>query len=142
MTTDRVEKTIVLSASLSRVWRAIARAEEFGSWFGCKLAGEFAPGAQLTGQVTTPGYEHMTMRVLVERVDPEHLLSFRWYPAQASEATTLVEFRLAAEEGGTRLTVVESGFDGLPADRREAALRDNEKGWAHQMENITRYVSA
>jgi hypothetical protein len=39
------------------------------------------------------------------------------------------------------LTLAESGFDKLPADRRLKALRGNESGWAEQMRNIETYVA-
>jgi uncharacterized protein YndB with AHSA1/START domain len=45
--TDRIEKEIVLRAPQSRVWRALANAEEFGTWFGMKLEGTFAPGGRV-----------------------------------------------------------------------------------------------
>jgi len=40
------------------------------------------------------------------------------------------------------LTVVESGFDGIPLARRASAFEANEGGWAEQLENIGRHVSA
>ncbi|MEP6471794.1 MAG: vanillate O-demethylase oxidoreductase VanB, partial [Acidobacteriota bacterium] len=49
-TTDRIEKSILLRAPRSRVWRAIATPEEFGAWFGVKLEGAFAPGARVSGR--------------------------------------------------------------------------------------------
>src|SRR5438128_907959 len=108
MNLDRIEKNIVLGAPLARVWRAIASAEEFGAWFGVRLVGAFAPGARLTGRITTPGYEHVTMELAVERVDPERLLAFRWHPYAiqpgvdyAGEPTTLIEFHLAEVPDGT-----------------------------------------
>src|SRR5512146_2414181 len=116
MTTDRIEKKIVLRAPRSRVWRAIASAEEFGTWFGMRLDGGFAPGARVTGRITTPGYETWKVELTVERVEPEQLLSWRWHPYPqpgvdvTAEPTTLVEFRLVEVAGGTELTVVESGF--------------------------------
>jgi uncharacterized protein YndB with AHSA1/START domain len=149
MNTDRIEKSIVLAAPPSRVWRAIANVDEFGAWFGAKLTGTFMPGVRLTGQITTPGYEHLTLELLVERVEPERLLAYRWFPyavepgvVDASELTTLVEFRLAEVAGGTRLTVVESGFDRVPLARRAEAFRMNDQGWAEQIRNIERYVAA
>jgi hypothetical protein len=88
------------------------------------------------------------MDVTVERMDEEKLFSFRWHPDAldpkvdySKEPTTLIEFRLEEAEGGTRLTVSESGFDQLPPKRRETAFRDNEKGWSVQMENIKRHVA-
>ncbi len=149
MTADRIEKKIVLRAPRSRVWHAIADAEQFGAWFGARLEGEFAPGARVEGRITSPGYEHVTMEMTVERVDPERLFSFRWHPYAvepgvdySNEPMTLVEFRLDEVAGGTELTVVESGFDRIPMTRRADALRMNDAGWAEQIKSIERYVAA
>jgi len=146
--TDRIEKTIQLRAPVARVWRALTDAAEFGEWFRVKLDGAFAVGATVRGQITYPGYEHLRMEVLVERMDRERLFAFRWHPAAvdpgvdySAEPTTLVEFRLEEVAGGTRLTVVESGFDRIPAARRAEAFRMNEGGWAEQLLNIERHVS-
>jgi uncharacterized protein YndB with AHSA1/START domain len=149
MSTDRIEKTIVLRAPRSRVWRALARADEFGAWFGVALEGAFAPGAHLMGRITTASHERLTMEIAVERVEPEQLLSYRWHPYAiessadyAHEPTTLVEFHLADVPDGTRLTVVESGFDHIPLARRATAFRMNNQGWAAQLSNIAAYVAA
>ena len=150
MSTDRIEKTVVLKAPRSRVWRAIADATEFGRWFGVNLEAPFAPGAQVAGRITSRGYEHVVMSITIERIEPERLFSFRWHPYAiepgvdySAEPTTLVEFRLeeAAAGAQTELTVIESGFDRIPAARRAEAFRMNEKGWASQLKNIERHVS-
>jgi uncharacterized protein YndB with AHSA1/START domain len=145
--TDRIEKKILLRAPKSRVWRALTNAEEFGEWFRVKLEGAFAIGKRISGKITYPGYEHLTMDVTVERMDTEQLFSYRWHPYAidpkvdyASEPTTLVEFRLEEVAEGTMLSVVESGFDGVPPARRAEAFRMNGEGWATQVENIRRYV--
>jgi uncharacterized protein YndB with AHSA1/START domain len=151
MNTDRIEKKILLRAPRSRVWRALTRAEEFGTWFGVKLerAGAFEPGARVSGRITYPGYEHLTLEMVVERVEPEERFAYRWHPHAvepgvdySSEPTTLVEFVLDEVAGGTQLTVVESGFDGIPAARRAVAFRMNDSGWAEQVKNIERHVVA
>lgn len=150
MSTDRIEKSIVLRAPKSRVWRAITTAGEFGSWFGAKLEGEFAPGARVSGRITIPGYEHVVLEMTIEQIDPERLFSYRWHPYAiepnvdySKEPATLVEFRLEeAPGGGTKLTVTESGFDRIPAERRAEAFRMNDQGWAGQIKNIERHVTA
>jgi len=146
---DRIEKSIVLRAPRARVWRALTDAQEFGTWFRVKLDGPFSEGATVRGRITHPGYEHLTMEMQVERIEPERLFSYRWHPYAISpavdysaEPTTLVEFRLDDVPGGTRLTVVESGFERLPSGRRAEAFRMNEGGWAEQMGNIERHVAA
>jgi uncharacterized protein YndB with AHSA1/START domain len=145
---DRIEKKLLLRAPRSRVWRALTDAGEFGTWFNAKLEGSFAVGKSIKGRITHPGYEHLTMEVNVERMDAEHLFSFRWHPYAidpkvdySTEPTTLVEFRLEEAPDGTRLTVVESGFDQLPAERRAEAFRMNEGGWTAQLENVQRHVA-
>lgn len=147
--TDRIEKSIVLRAPRTRVWRAISDAREFGQWFRVAIDGEFAPGTTVRGRITYPGYEHLTMEMQIERMEPERLFSYRWHPHAvkpdvdyASEPTTLVELRLEDAGDGTRLTVVESGFDRIPAARRDEAFRMNAGGWAEQMTNVERHVAA
>lgn len=149
MSSDRIEKSVVVRAPRSRVWRAITDAEEFGAWFGMKLESGFVPGAQLQGRITTAGYEHLKVLMTVETVEPERLFSYRWHPYPidpaadySGEPTTLVEFQLEEVAGGTRVTVTESGFERIPAARRAEALRMNEEGWAEQVKNLDRYVSA
>jgi uncharacterized protein YndB with AHSA1/START domain len=149
--TDRIERSTVINAPRERVWRALSNAEEFGTWFGAKLAGQaFAPGQRARGQITYPGYEHIYFDVLVERVEPQDLLSFRWNPGAldatvdySGEEPTLVTFTLDdAPDHGTLLKVVESGFDKLPPERRLEAFRMNSGGWDAQMKNIVRHVGA
>jgi uncharacterized protein YndB with AHSA1/START domain len=147
--TDRIERRIVLKAPRSRVWRALSNAEEFGNWFGVALKGaHFTAGKRTQGKVTHPGYEHLTWDVLIERVEPERLLSWRWKPGAvdasvdySKEPDTLVEFELKDVDGGTLLTVVESGFDKVPEWRRLDAFRMNSGGWDIQMQNIERHVA-
>lgn len=145
--TDRIEKHFEVSAKRSRVWRAISDAEEFGTWFRMKLDRPFAPGATVMGRITIPGYEHVTLEILVEKVEPEGYFSYRWHPYAVdpavdytAEPTTLVEFRLEETAGGTAVTITESGFDKLPASRRAEAFRMNESGWAGQSKNLVKHV--
>ena len=147
--TDRIERKILLKAPRSRVWRALSNAEEFGGWFGVALKGKaFAAGKRVQGQITYPGYEHVVFDVLIERVEPERLLSWRWHPAAvepsvdySQEPTTLVVFELKEVDGGTLLSVVESGFDNVPPARRLEAFRMNSGGWDEQMKNIEKHVA-
>ena len=147
--TDRIERKILLKAPRSRVWRALSNAAEFGAWFGVDFKGKaFAAGKPVRGKVTYPGYEHIEMEVQIERIEPERLLSWRWHPAAidpavdySDEPTTLVEFELAEVEGGTVLTVVESGLDKIPLARRATVFRLNSSGWDEQMRNIEKHVA-
>jgi uncharacterized protein YndB with AHSA1/START domain len=148
-TTDRIERRILLKAPRTRVWRALTNAEEFGKWFGVNLEGrEFAAGKATQGHITYPGYEHVIFDVYIERLEPERLMSWRWHPAAverdvdySKEPTTLVVFELSDADGGTMLSVVESGFDKIPPERRLTAFRMNSGGWDEQVRNIERHVA-
>lgn len=148
--TDCIERQIHIKAPRTKVWRALADAESFGNWFGVALKGKhFVAGEPVEGNITYPGYEHLLWQVVVERVEPEHLLSFRWHPYAVDpnvdysyETPTLVTFELEETHDGTLLRLVESGFDKIPAHRRLEAFRMNSGGWDMQMKNIDAYVTA
>jgi uncharacterized protein YndB with AHSA1/START domain len=146
--TDRIEKRFVLRAPRSRVWRALTTAKEFGTWFRINLDGGFAEGATIRGRMTIPDLQHVTMEFFIERMEPERYFSYRWHPYPvdpavdySAESTTLVEFTLEDTEGGTALTVVESGFDRIPLARRAEAFRMHDQGWVEQIGNLERYLS-
>jgi uncharacterized protein YndB with AHSA1/START domain len=145
--TDRIEKEIVVKAPRAKVWRALTDAAEFGEWFGAQMKDAFAPGARAQGRITHPGYEHLTLDMTVERMEPERLFAWRWHPYAvdpgkdySGEPTTLVECELSDVPGGTRLRIVESGFDRVPLARRAEAYRMNSEGWAEQVRNLARYL--
>jgi len=145
--TDRIEKNIVLRATPSRVWRALTDPKEFGAWFGVELKGAFKPGARVRGQITHKGYEHVPLEITVEKMEPENLFSFRWHPYAidpgvdySNEPTTLIEFKLEPVAEGTHLTVIESGFDRIPLERRAKAFEMNSQGWAAQLRSISEHV--
>jgi uncharacterized protein YndB with AHSA1/START domain len=147
--TDKIEKSVVLRAPRSRVWRAITDSKEFGEWFKVAFTDKFVEGKTIRGRITHPGFENVPMELFIERIQPEDYFAYRWHPYAkdptidySKEVATLVEFRLSESPEGTVLNITESGFDQIPAARRAEAFRMNENGWAGQIRNIERYVSA
>jgi uncharacterized protein YndB with AHSA1/START domain len=157
--TERIQKKILLRAPRSRVWRAIAHPDEFGSWFGVNIDGPVTPGARVKGKIVPTKvdpeiaraqseYEGMPFEITVERIEPERLFSFRWHPFAvdrdvdySAEPPTLVSFEIDDAPGGVMLTVTESGFDRIPVARRAKAFAANEQGWAAQMKLIEKYLA-
>ncbi len=146
---DRIVRSIEISAPPERVWRAITDHRQFGQWFRVNLESPFVPGRPTRGRITHPGYEHVVMEVVTQRMEAPRLFSFTWHPYAiepgvdySKEPPTLVEFVLEASGAGTRVTVTESGFEKVPAHRRHEAFRMNDQGWAAQVENIRAYVDA
>jgi uncharacterized protein YndB with AHSA1/START domain len=156
--TDRIEKRVFLRSPQERVWHAISDATEFGTWFGIELDGPMAAGARTCGRIKPTAadaevaqmqekYRGMPLALYVERVEPMNLLSFRWHPFAiasavdySSEPMTLVTFTLEAVEGGTMLTIVESGFDAIPIARRADAFDANEEGWNLMAQLVEKYL--
>ena len=145
--TDRITERVLLRVPRARVWQALADSGEFGLWFGVEGLGAFTPGATSRGKVTEKGYEHVTWEATIERMEPGRLLSFRWHPYAvdpgvdySGEPTTRVVFTLEDAPKGTLLTVVETGFDGIPAARRAKAYEMHVQGWAWQMKSIKEYL--
>jgi uncharacterized protein YndB with AHSA1/START domain len=149
VSTDRIEKQIQLRAPRTKVWKALTDLGQFQQWFGATLTGKFAPGQTVKGHVNAKGYDHVQMVIDVVKLDPEGYFAYRWTP-YATDATrdystepkTLVEFTLEEVDGGTRLTVVETGFDRVAADRRDEAFKMHTGGWEGQLKNIGKYVEA
>ncbi len=157
--TDRIVKTAVLRAPRERVWRAISDAKEFWTWFGVEFDGAFASGAHMIGKITPTKvdaevaktqepYAGARFEMTIDRVEPPKLFSFRWHPFAvdpnhdySGEPTTLVTFELEVVAGGTKLTITESGFDGIPLARRAKAFEMNDDGWAAQMKLVEKYVA-
>lgn len=147
--TDRFEKQIVLESPRSRVWRAITDVKQFNEWFGVELTSPLTAGAPSSGNITNKGYEHLVMTIWVEKVQPEHYFSFQWHPDAkdpgadySKEPTTLIEFTLEDVQGGTKLTIAESGFDALPESRRTAAFSGNARGWEQQLQRIGTFLAS
>lgn len=146
--TDRIEKRIELKAPVARVWRALTDHTEFSRWFCVKLESPFVPGKSTRGRITYPGYEWMIMEVVVQKMERERVFSYTWHPCAidpkadySAEPPTLVEFTLTKSPAGTLLVVTESGFDRIPAWRRDEAFRMNSAGWEEQVTNIETYVT-
>ncbi|HTB75277.1 MAG TPA: SRPBCC family protein [Polyangiaceae bacterium] len=156
--TDRIHKEILVRAPVARVWRALSDSKEFGSWFGVKLTGPFRPGATMRGTITPTTadaeiaeaqrpYTGKPFEITIERMDPERVFSFRWHPYAiepdvdySAEPSTLVVFELHEVAEGTRVTVVESGFEGIPIARRAKAFTANEGGWGMAVQLLAKHV--
>ncbi|HEX4597461.1 MAG TPA: SRPBCC family protein [Burkholderiaceae bacterium] len=156
---DRIEKKILLRAPCERVWRAISDARQFGHWFGVEFDGAFVAGTRLIGRIAPTKvdaevaklqqpYTGKPFEVVIDRVEPMRLFSFRWHPFAidpaidySKEPATLVVFELQEVTGGTLLTITESGFDRIPLERRARAFAANDQGWQAQTRLIEKYLA-
>lgn len=158
MSTDEVRKRVILRAPRDRVWDALTDSKRFGTWFGVEFEDPFVAGARVHGRVVPTKvdpavakaqepYAGMEFEVIVDRIEPMTHFSFRWHPGDEgpdreypdAEMTT-VTFEIEDAEGGVLLTIVESGFDRVPLERRAKVFELNEGGWAAQTKLIEKYL--
>jgi len=142
---EQIERETVIAAPVERVWALLTEAEHLGRWFGDAGAEvELRPG----GALTLTWEQYGTVHGRVVDVEAPRRFSYRWAVLRESQSepvegnSTLVEFTLEAEGDGTRLRVVESGFDTLFADPEKRAQRyeDNTKGWGSELAELADYA--
>lgn len=139
-----VRRTITIAAPVERVWAAITEAEHIAKWFGqAATLDEVAVGA--TGVFSFEGYGDFPVRI--EELDPPRTIAYRWSndnaraldPEQVDpHRSTVFRFTLEPLDGGTQLTVVESGF-GTLADPA-ASLESNRTGWTSELDELVAYL--
>jgi uncharacterized protein YndB with AHSA1/START domain len=158
MSTDRIEKQVLLRAPLDRVWRAVSDAEHFGRWFGVRFDGPFVAGRPVTATITPTTVDDevakrqephagVTSRWQIVAIEPQRRFAYRWHPGATDptvdydrEPTTLVEFTLSQTPEGVLLTITESGFDALPEARQSPSFEDNTRGWTIQTGLVRKYL--
>lgn len=144
MLPDSIERDILIEAPLDAVWRIVTEADQIAQWFSDKAEVDLRPGG--SGSLTFESHG-VTAPFVVEAVEPPHRFAWRWSHPEGSEPrvgnSTLVEFLLSAEGGGTRLRVVESGIQALERsedDKREF-LDDHTGGWATCVASLGEYAA-
>jgi len=144
--TDRIERDVLIAAPVERVWELITSAEHLGRWFGDAGAEiDLRPG----GRLALYWHDSGAVDGRVEVVEPPRRFAYRWQHAgdPAAELTpansTLVDFTLAAEGDGTRVAVVESGFDALEVTAAERAglVASHTSGWASELRDLVAHAS-
>src|SRR5215207_1038219 len=144
--TDRIERDVLIAAPVERVWELITTAEHLGHWFadgGAEI--DLRPG----GAMSLTWQRQGTVHGRVETVEPPHRFAYRWVHRrdsleEASPAnSTLTEFTLAAEGDGTRVSVVESGFDALDLDEaaRAELFASHARGWAIELGELADHAA-
>jgi uncharacterized protein YndB with AHSA1/START domain len=142
MVPQRIEREIVIDAPVELVWSVVTEPEHISGWFSDSADLDLRPG----GRAVLRWNDFGTVQARVERVEPPHFFSFRWAVDPGREidegASTLVEFSLRAEKDSTRLTVVETGFQGLagPEDEKQRHFDSHRRGWEVELGELGEYL--
>jgi uncharacterized protein YndB with AHSA1/START domain len=144
---SRIDRTIQINAPVDRVWRALTNAEELSTWFQVRIEGAIAPGADLWMTSVHPGHAGARFPVRIAEMTAPHRLVWQWHPGEVDpkldyshEPRTTVTFTLAPADGGTLLTVSETGFTEISLARRAKVYQDNSQGWAEVLVWLQRYA--
>ena len=135
-----VSRTVHINAPVEKVWAAITEPEHLAQWFPQSATLEpAAVGA--AGAFTFEGYG--TFPVVIEAVEPLKSISYRWgndnaAPVPLEDASTVFTFTLTPVEGGTQLTVVETGFENLSDP--QGSLEGNRGGWDFELDELVAYL--
>ncbi len=111
-----VEREITIPATPAEVWPAVTRSDEVSLWFGADVELDVRPGGR--GVFRWP--DGTERHAVVEEVEPEHRLSFRWLPFPRVRVVERTGFAVRATAGvapASRWPVVRSAVD------RRAAVR-------------------
>jgi uncharacterized protein YndB with AHSA1/START domain len=128
-----ITRFVDLPSPVERVWRAVSDADEIARWFPNRSATlDLEPGG--TGLFIWDGHGPFT--IVVEALDEPHYLAWSWGHEPGATATTLVEWRLAATETGTRLTVTESGI------RTPDHFTENSEGWDEELAQLVELLTS
>lgn len=144
MNMNQIETVLDLPHPRQKVWRAVTAPEGISRWFSDRVTLELTPGSPITFEWD----EYGVVGGVVETVEPPDRFAYRWRAHGVPEDepmhgqnSTLVTFELEPTAGGTRLRVVETGFENLRPDLRETAFRENTSGWRHELGELVDYLT-
>lgn len=147
MSTDKIEKSIIIEAPISRVWKALTDHLEYGKWFQCHIDRPFRVGEEVNGRMLIKGVEHISFPMKILAMEKNKLFSCKWpaYVEQTdldllNEPWLHMEYRLEEVPDGTKVTIIETGFDALNPSIKEEARKGNEGGWDFQLSNLHNYL--
>ena len=138
---DRIVRSLDIAHPPAKVWAALTTAEGLGTWFGNKATIDLRPGG--AASLTWDDEQEKDLRI--ERVEEPTVLGFTWGIDGLPDddpRRTYVEFTLEPVEGGTRLTVVETGFGQLSDDEHDRSFGGNVDGWARELGELADYLDA
>ena len=142
MVPAQIEREILIDAPIDVVWRVVTEPELIQHWFAEEVTLDARAGG--TGRMVFKSGDSYQLQV--EAVDQPRRFVYRWVQPAGSvardENSMLVEFTLHAEGDGTRLRVVESGFDRVDwADEKKARYaEDHSSGWGVLLARLAEFA--
>jgi len=127
---DSVTRETVLDLDRDDAWHAVTDADELEHWLADEVEIDLVEGGDLHVRFDDGRERHGT----VEEVTAPERVVFRWHPVPDADLETVVRIELESAERGTRVIVVETGFDALPVASAEACAAVNAWAWEARLE--------
>jgi uncharacterized protein YndB with AHSA1/START domain len=138
--TITVERSIWIRAAREKVWQAITDAEQLGQWYAPGCAWEI-PALRVGEEIRFHNTEDDIQIATIQVVDTPHRLVLRWQADPGNPDAALDNtFTLVEEDGGTRVTVTQSGYETLPETARRAWADADGGAYTTVVENLKAYL--
>lgn len=140
--TIAVERSIWIAAPRERAWHAVTEPEHLDQWYAAYYRWDI-PSLQVGTTVKFYNKDDDTdvQIATIEIFDPPRQFTLRWQPDKQYPAMTLVTtFMLEEENGGTRVTISESGYEAIPDDERQQWFDATANGYTMSMENLKAHL--
>ena len=136
-----ITRTIEIAAPRQRVWDALTTPELLSQWLGQEAV--FEPEVGAKGSYTWSDWGRFPL--IVEQVEEPSRLAVRWARSPDGELTestsTVAHYQLDEIDGGTLLTVVETGFELLDGNQ-QTSFEDNTQGWAEELGELKAFLES
>ncbi len=132
-----VERSLWIAAPPERVWRAITDAKEIEAWFSPGSPweiSELAEGGTVVWHADGEDAVHV-----IQLVEPPRRFAYRYEPAPPETPLTTT-YTLDDENGGTRVTVRETGYELVPAELRQKRVDGSLAGYDQALAGLKRYI--
>jgi uncharacterized protein YndB with AHSA1/START domain len=130
-----IKREILIQAPPARVWDHITDPNKIAGWL---MPNDFeaAPGKAFSLECRDTG----TISCVVKEIVPHQKLIYSFH-SKLTKVETLVTFTLTPEGGGTRVTIIHSGWEALPPE--EHGVSDNfGEGWGGALKQLEAQIGA
>ncbi len=134
-----IESSIWIEAPIERAWQAVTEPARLTSWYAPLHAWEI-PVLAVGERVKFDNSDTEALYATIEVVDYLHQFTLRWDASDDDQVVLTTSFLLTSENGGTRVTLRESGYESVPENERQQWLDAVGSGYIQSMENLKAYL--
>ena len=140
METLAVERSVLINAPRQRVWNAITDPAHLEQWYAPGCPWEI-PSLEVGQTVKFHNTDTDIQLATIEDLEPLRRLTLRWELDPAHPGITLLNsFLLEEENGSTRATISQAGYESLPDGMREEQLRQDADAYTAIAESLKSYL--